>query len=326
VENGEVRELDYEQDVLFALDWEGLDPAPLVAKIPLGFNSAERQMRRIRLVDSGTERIVTEVTGQTGERLAFDPSYAVRMVADLVPNAWVAREIVGGLLQGLKARGLTDERLGELHGLVVEELRKWLDGERDRMAEAHFRKEVAEGRIQFRLRTDANNWVMPAKTDTYQPEGAEQLPGKDGMPLQRSLFAPVYKGDLNPDEQEVAVYLDAEKSLTWWHRNVARGQYAIQGWRRGRIFPDFLFAVVRGPAYGSRERLVALEMKGEHLAGNPDTEYKQAVLRLMTQAFEIDQTQRVGELEIVNADGTEILCDLVLMAEWKTRLPAEFLG
>ncbi|HSQ08546.1 MAG TPA: hypothetical protein VLM84_12770, partial [Chromatiaceae bacterium] len=81
-----------------------------------------------------------------------------------------------------------------------------------------------------------------------------------------------------------------------------------------------------GPAYGSRERLVALEMKGEHLAGNSDTEYKQAMLRLMTQAFEIDQTQRVGELEIVNADGTEILCDLVLMAEWKTRLPAEFLG
>jgi type III restriction enzyme len=326
VENGEVRELDYEQDVLFALDWEGLDPAPLVAKIPLGFNSAERQMRRIRLVDSGAERIVTDVTGQSGERLAFDPSYVVRMVADLVPNAWVAREIVGRLLDGLKLRGFTDERLGELHGLVVEELRKWLDGERDRMAEAHFRKEVAEGRIQFRLRTDANNWVMPAKTDTYQPEGAEQLPGKDGMPLQRSLFAPVYKGDLNTEEQEVAVYLDAEKSLTWWHRNVARGQYAIQGWRRGRIFPDFLFAVVRGPAYGSRERLVALEMKGEHLAGNPDTEYKQAVLRLMTQAFEIDQTQRVGELEIVNSDGTEVLCDLVLMTEWKTRLPAEFLG
>ena len=101
------------------------------------------------------------------------------------------------------------------------------------------------------------------------------------MPLQRSLFAPVYKGDLNPEEQEVAVYLDAEKSLTWWHRNVAHGtSMSIQGWRRGRIFPDFLFAVRAGqPTTARGKRLVAMEMKGEHLAGNTDTEYKQAMLR-----------------------------------------------
>ncbi len=37
VEDGSVRKLDYEQDILFALDWSGLDPAPLVAKIPDNF-------------------------------------------------------------------------------------------------------------------------------------------------------------------------------------------------------------------------------------------------------------------------------------------------
>lgn len=71
---------------------------------------------------------------------------------------------------------------------------------------------------------------------------------------------------------------------------------------------------------------MALEMKGQNLLDNADTEYKQAVLRLMAQAFEIDQTQRVGEMEIVNADGTEVLCDLVLMTERKKRLPAECLS
>ena len=325
VEDDSVRKLDYEQDILFALDWSGLDPAPLVAKIPANFQSPEQQMRRIRLVDSGEERIVSEVTGSTGERLAFDPAYAVRMVSDIVPNAWIAREIVGALVAGLQRRGFAGETLGKLHGLLIEQLRKWLDGERDRMAEAHFRKEVAAGRIQFRLRTDRHNWAMPADSVTYEPQGADQMLGTDGGPLQRSLFSPIYKNDLGKiDEREVAVYLDAENSLLWWHRNVARHQYVLQGWRRERIYPDFIFAVQPGNQYGKGKRLVVMETKGDHLAGNTDTEYKQAVLDLMTQAFQIDQTQRVGELSIVNPDGTTVECDLVLMSEWKTKLPTKF--
>jgi hypothetical protein len=37
-----------------------------------------------------------------------------------------------------------------------------------------------------------------------------------------------------------------------------------------------------------------------------------------------DQTQRVGELSLVNPDGTTVECDLVLMSEWKTKLPEKF--
>jgi type III restriction enzyme len=124
VEDGSVRKLDYEQDILFALDWSGTDPAPLAATIPDNFQSPEQQMRRIRLEDSGEERIVSEVTGNTGERLAFDPAYAVRMVSDIVPNAWIAREIVGELVAGLQRRGFADETLGKLHGLLIEQLRR----------------------------------------------------------------------------------------------------------------------------------------------------------------------------------------------------------
>lgn len=68
-------------------------------------------------------------------------------------------------------------------------------------------------------------------------------------------------------------------------------------------------------------KLVVLEMKGIHLSGNPDTVYKQAVLQLMTEAFSVEKVPRVGELELIVADGTRMACDLVLMTEWKTRLP-----
>ena len=124
VEGGAVRPLDYEQDILFELDWSAVDPAPLVAMIPDNAQTAERQLRRIRLADSGQERIVAEVAGRSEEALRFDPAYAVRMVSDLVPNPWIAREIVGRVLAGLTARGFDADKLGALAGLIIEQLRQ----------------------------------------------------------------------------------------------------------------------------------------------------------------------------------------------------------
>ena len=323
VEDGIVRPLDYEQDILFDVDWSGLDVAELVSMIPDNAQSAERQMRRIHLADQGDERIVSETVGTTGEMLQFDPAYAVRMISDIVPNAWVAREIVGKVKAGLQGRGFDDAKMGEVAGLLVEELRKWLDEVRDRKAKSHFCDEVAAGRIQFRLRADGNNWRMPFEAETYEPETADQLVGKNGGALERSLFSPIYKGDFSSqDERDIAVYLDGDAALGWWHRNVARNHYSVQGWRREKVYPDFIFAMQRGEV---ANRLVVLEMKGQHLSGNPDTEYKKAVLRLMGEAYDVEHTSRVGELELVVQDGTTVDCDLVLMTEWTTRLPNEFL-
>lgn len=313
VVDGSVRELDYEEDILFALDWLGLDVGPLVDKIPLNAQAAEQQLKRFRLMDTGSERVVAESVGSSAEERRFDMPHAVRMVTDIVPNAWWARTIVGEVVAGLQARGLDDTQLGALSGLIVETLRAWLDGIRNAKAEALFRAEVAAGRIQFRLRTDGHNWQMPFEAETFEPVGAEKLA------VEKSLFSPIYRGDFSSqDERDIAVYLDAEKALTWWHRNVARSHYAISGWRRNKVYPDFIFAVKHDDA---RHAMVVLEMKGQHLAGNDDTEYKKAVLQLMTESFSVERVERIGELDLVEADGASVACELVLMPEWKTRLP-----
>jgi type III restriction enzyme len=316
---GEVRELRYEEDILSALDWQGLDLTSLVAKIPDNVTSAERQMRRIRLADSGSERIIAEVAGISQENVVFDAAYAVRMVSDIVPNAWWSREIVGQLVTGLEARGFDRNIMSRLSGLIVEELRAWLEGQRNLKAEALFREEVAAGRIQFRLRADGRNWELPVTAETFEPEGADQLVGRDGGPLEKSLFSPIYKGDFsNQDERDIAVYLDGDKALKWWHRNVARSHYSLQGWRREKVYPDFIFAVGQGE---NENKLVVLEMKGKHLAGNDDTEYKKAVLNLMGSAFNDESLLHVGELDLVVDGRSTVECDLVLFPEWKTILP-----
>ena len=99
---------------------------------------------------------------------------------------------------------------------------------------------------------------------------------------------------------------------------MARAQYALQGWRREKIYPDFILAVDRG---GGANRVAVLEMKGEHLAANADSEYKRTVLQLLSKIFMWDQSVPAGKLELVQDTGETVECDLVLMKDWRTKLP-----
>ena len=138
-----------------------------------------------------------------------------------------------------------------------------------------------------------------------------------GLPIQRSLFAPVYESDMNAAEREVAVYLDGEAALVWWHRNVARAQYGLQGWRKARIYPDFIFAVQHE---GENRRVAILETKGDQL-DNLDTAYKRKVLDLLSDAFARDDYIPAGELELIQRDGETTQSALILMSEWRVKLP-----
>ncbi|KAB7740011.1 type III restriction endonuclease subunit R [Parvibaculum sedimenti] len=324
VSEADIRPLDYEQDVVFGIDWNKLDVAALAASIPANAQVPETQMKRIRLSDAGGERIVSEDTGHIAEAQSFDPVYLVRMVSDIVPNPWTAREIVGNLEKALRKRGFDNAMLGAQSGLIVGQLRAELLKQRDDLAETVFRAAVEAGRIQFHLRTDENNWRMPHFIETEQPENARTLRRKNDNPIERSLFAPIYEADFSSqDERDIAVYLDGEAALKWWHRNVARaGQYSLQGWRKDKVYPDLLFALQRGDDI---QRLVVLEMKGEHLSGNPDTEYKKSLLKLVAESYQFEQVTSAGKLELVQKGKTTVECDLVLMTDWQRRLPGEFL-
>ena len=152
VNGGEARDLDYETDVLSSIDWRGFDPKDIAAGIPENARAAESQLQRIKLADNGDELFVGETVAESSETLAFDPSHAVRMISDIVPNPFVGREIVGNLLAALRIRGFDNVKLGKLANLIIEELRKGLDSKRTARAEALFKDEVVAGRIQFRLR------------------------------------------------------------------------------------------------------------------------------------------------------------------------------
>ena len=85
---------------------------------------------------------------------------------------------------------------------------------------------------------------------------------------------------MNKTEKQVAVYLDQRKTLNWWHRNVAKKHYGLQGWKKNVIYPDLLFSVENT---SKKHNLIALETKGEFLDGTEDTEYKRELMRFLTE-------------------------------------------
>lgn len=64
---------------------------------------------------------------------------------------------------------------------------------------------------------------------------------------------------------------------------------------------------------------IALEIKGEQLIGNDDTEYKRKVFKAMTESF---AAQKAQQENLAGADTTSVLYELVPIEKWKLKLPA----
>ena len=119
-----------------------------------------------------------------------------------------------------------------------------------------------------------------------------------------------------------AGYLDEREALRWGHRNVAKTQYGLQGWRRNRVYPDFVFGQVTRE--GSR-RIVVIETKGLHLQG-PDTDYKRALLERLSNAFRDECGLLAGELELTGASSEAVVCDIVFDAAWRGVMDRRYFG
>ena len=206
-----------------------------------------------------------------------------------------------------------------MSGFIIEELRKALGRWREGQAAKVFRDKLDSGQIEFRIRGDAGDWIAPDHIWTTAADTAPQVRSHTGGALERSLFLPVYASELNGDETKVAVYLDAESAIKWWHRNSTdRGSYALRGWRRGNVYPDFVFAALKGDA---GERIVAMEAKGDQLAGNLDTEYKRQLLKTLTGKFGNGAAAFPAPAQSVDYEAA-----VVLFSEWQAKLPKLIAG
>src|SRR5690606_37247890 len=90
---------------------------------------------------------------------------------------------------------------------VIEELKKILDKEKNRLAEQVFRKLLDQKRLCFFLIQEKGYHLLPSH---IKVKSNRQLVRNDNSAIQKSLFDYVPDEDLNDTEKTVAIYLDEQ--------------------------------------------------------------------------------------------------------------------
>ena len=271
-------QLNYQVHILPHIDWSAIEPPDPRASAP------QRVQRQSATVDLGEIAPVF----RPGQAPYIDKTVNIsdfaRRLSDIMPNLWQAARIAQQMHERLRAAGETEADIYDRRSYLAHVLREHVKREVERQAEQIFRRKLDQDEIRFDLETREPNYRM---VDSYNLQVREDGPllRRDYQPLQLSLFEPVFEQQFDSElEKNFAYYLDEERALQWWHRVAARqrGEYYLQGWKRGRIYPDF---VAMTNDIAGVTRVLIFDTKGEHLEGNLDTKYKRKVLETLEGAF-----------------------------------------
>ena len=276
-------QLDYQSHILPHIDWSSIEPPGPEASAP---DSARRQSAAVNF----DEIPVYHADQALDIDKTVKVSHFIRHLSDILPNPWQAARIAGGLIEHLRATGDTDADIYDRRAYLAHLLREHVKNEVETQAEQVFHEKLRQGEIRFDLEVGQPNFRMKHHYEIQVSSNDRPL-SRNYQPVQLTLFEPVLERDFDSElEKNFACYLDEQRAVQWWHRVAVRqqGEYYLQGWKQGRIYPDFV-------GMANEERLLIFETKGEHLSGNPDTEYKQKVLKALEGAFNDVGTMRLGE-------------------------------
>ena len=147
---------------------------------------------------------------------------------------------------------------------------------------------------------------------------ARQANREDGGQYLLNLFDRTDENELNALENRVATFLDQQERLFFWYRNRARQDYYVQGWKRGKIYADFIFTLKPDDpnAADPFHQVSVVETKGLHLKEAADTEYKRSVFDICSQ----HATRRDWADFVPAMRGRAMSFEVVDEAEWQRRL------
>ena len=173
-------------------------------------------------------------------------------------------------------------------------------------SEALFVDKLKNGKIILKLLATPYlglNWDMRDTREVYKKHKEDPAVSWD-----KNIFQPQYKSNYTGLEEDVAAYINASEAVKWWHRLGVKGtEYAVQGWKKDRIYPDFLML-------NRDDKYLFIETKGNHLK-NADSEYKAKVFKYLNDYNALT----VGEFKLM-AGSKEISFHLVYEEAWKEDL------
>lgn len=319
-QSGEWREFDYERDLLSRIPWAEIHSAQRESFIPDPDAALERSI--VRVDTSALREKGKAVPAPDVQREEMDTQLEiaalVRLLLDVIPNPWQGARIVRETLDALRTRGFTEEAIFTDRLRLMKQMREDLHAQIDAASEGVFRDLLQKEAITFRLESSGDeklNWELAETLDIDVLDTDGLLYRENGAPLEKSLLECVYRKQLNGLEDKAAWYLDSAQAVRWWHRIAVRQDWHLQGWKRARVYPDFL-ACLEQTGEGAL-RFSVLETKGLHLKGSEDTAYKERLFELLTQHSQAAVS--VGELKL-GLQQPHLRFELLLENNWQDRI------
>jgi type III restriction enzyme len=259
-------------------------------------------------------KIVAEAKEKTfritlgNEAKATDDTHTDNWESDESVCAWLAANIDFPYLSHKQIRIIIERAYGQLClsemikgrlATVKTEVRKrlseFVQEQVDIQTESAFGKLVDAGTLLFYLHCSRCRFEIPENVRIEARPGGPIAPlaHSNGDVIAKSLFDFVESEGLNQYEREVALVLDRDANVLWWYRNkVGPGNFDVQGFRRGRIYPDFVAQrIVDGRELNT---VWVIESKGGQLEGNRDTQYKRRLGEFFSRAGTRVTWQQLG--------------------------------
>lgn len=305
------RDVNYEMDILSRIDWGKADLKSLV-DIPLAEIKAREEKVTVGLSEDKKKVIEAKefISGEGG--LEINKVFITRQILDVIPNPWIGYEIgkraIDVFLSKYDKKIVTNNLV-----FIIEELRKYLEKERDRSAEQVFRGLIEQKILWFFLLFDKGGYKLPSRIKVKKI--SKSLIRQNNTPIQRSLFDFVPDEEFNEMEKSVAIYLDEQEKLLWWYRNLSRQDYYVQGWKKHKIYPDFIFADTDEKKQDDYNKIYIVETKGLHLK-NEDTDYKKNIFDFCNK-LGLQKDWRELNLEFAEK---KIEFQVIFEDEWKVKI------
>jgi len=308
------RKVSYEMDIESQIPWQKAD----LSKMSSTQLSAleQKDLAQTAAISEDQSRVLElkETLQLKPTALPLDPVFLARHLIDIVPNPWVAYEFGKTVIENLRTR-FPEKIVVNNFVFIIEELRKHLAREKDRLAEQVFRDMISEDRMHFLVIANNLGYKLRTQRRVHPP----RLTKSTGDQLERSLFDYVPYDDFDSEpERRIAWYLDDQDKLLFWYRNIPKHDYGVQGWRKHRVFADFIFTD-KSNANGFN-RVFVVETKGIHLKDNDKTTYLKNLFNLCNdRAREMTLTDLGMKLE-----AKDISFLVVDESEWQDRFNALF--
>lgn len=313
------REINYDADILAAINWPELKydvseflsgkdaPALTITTVDVARKTDLTGQTELEFID---KTIQEAYTGQK----TLDIAFLSRQLIDIIPNPWQASRLVSEAIGELKAKGHSDEEIYNGRLFLIESMKKTLKALVHEQSELLFREKLRNGEAIFHLTTSGDeklNFTLVQELMLLARKNEPKLVKPDNTAIENSLFELVFEKDLNNLEKNLALYLSESEAVQWWHRMVARQDYALQGWQRNRVYPDFV-ACIRN------DHVMVLETKGLQLKGNDDTEYKRRLFELLTE--EQSKPLRAGTLDVSCDNETKVSFHMLMEDKWEENM------